>query len=305
MTGGNRLNKSSKPWMYNPALWFVLPALTLFLALGVYPTFQALLTSLFSYRLTNPDAKAFVGLSNYLHLFVDSRLWHALGRSLLFAAASVTLSFVIGFVVAMLLSTVRRFRTFFLVTLLCPMFIPPIVAAYTFKFMYNYHFGIINVLLEWLGLSRVNFLGNTATALWATVVIDIWQWTPLVILIMLAAIETLPKDVYDAAAVDGASRITMFFSLTLPLLRPFIVIVILLRLMDSMKAYEIIRLVTAGGPGTSSETLNTYLMMVSFNWFNVGYGSALGFFMLNLTALMSLMLLRYTNTFYTEVVTRR
>lgn len=286
-----------KQWVRNPLFWFMFPAVLIFLLLGVYPTLQALWTSLFNYSLTNPLGKEFVGLSNYWMSLQDPRFWSAIGRSAMFVAVSVGLSFLIGLAVALMLSKVRRLQTFYQVMFIIPMVISPTVAAYNFKFMYNYSFGIINVMLSKLGFEKIDFLGNTQYALWATVLIDVWQWTPLVILILLAGLETLSKEPYEAAAIDGARPLRIFFSITLPLLKSFIMIAVLLRLMDSLKVYEAIHLVTASGPGTSSETLNTYLATVGFNWFDLGHGSALGFIALNITSLICLFLVKKTNMF--------
>lgn len=278
-------------------LQFVLPAALLFVVIGLYPTLQAVVTSLTRYNLTDPDRVRFVGLANYVRLVTDGRFWVALGRSVLFVVSSVALSFTIGFLVALLLARIKRFRALFQVLFMLPMVVSSTVVAYNFRFMYNYSFGIINHIVETIGFSRIDFLGNTAAALWSTVVIDVWQWTPLVILIMFAGIDTLPKELYEAAAVDGAGPLRSFVALTLPLLRPFIVIVLLIRLMDTMKVYETIYLVTAGGPGTASETLNLYLAKVGFSWFDMGYGSALGLVSLNVTALIAMLVVKRTGVF--------
>ena len=280
-------------------MWFMLPAVLLFLLLGVYPTVRAVWTSLTRYNLTDPEGRGFVGILHYYRLITDGRFWSALGRSALFVLSSVALSFVLGFWIATLLARITRLRTLFQMVLIIPMVVSPTVVAYNFRFMYNYSFGILNHMMESIGLGRVDFLGNTMTALWSTVAIDIWQWTPLVILIMSAGIETLPKELYEAASVDGAGATTTFFRLTVPLLRPFIVIAVLIRVMDAIKVYETIHLVTAGGPGTASETLNLYLARVGFSWFDMGYGSALGLVALNVTALFAMVIVRYTGVFRT------
>jgi multiple sugar transport system permease protein len=296
----NKLEKKRRSFsqiVKNPAFLFLLPTIIVFVLLGVYPTVSAIWTSLLSYNLTEPSNVGFVFLQNYITIFKDGRFWIALWHSAQFVVTGVGLSFVIGLFIAMLLNKITRFKTFYQIGFLIPMVISPTVAAYNFKFMYNYNFGIFNSLLEKVGLERIDFLGNSATALWATVVIDIWQWTPLVILILLAGLETLPKEPYEAALIDGASPLKTFLSITIPLLKPFIIIAILIRLMDSLKVYEYIQLVTASGPGTSSETLNTYLATVGFNWFEMGSASALGLIALNITSLLSLFLVKKTNMF--------
>lgn len=280
--------------------WFLAPAVLLFVLLAIYPTLQAVFTSLHKLSLTNPNATSFIWLNNYLSLLKDGRFWLAFGRSAVFVVTSVGGTLLIGLVISLLLAQITKLRTFYQVIIIIPMVISPTVAAFNFRFMYNYHFGIINHILSSVGLGRIDFLGDTSWALWSTIIIDIWQWTPLVILILLAGLETLPKEPYEAAIVDGANSTRIFFSITLPLLKPFIVIAMVLRLMDSMKVYEAVRLVTESGPGTSSETLNTYLATIGFGWFEMGYASALGFLLLNITAFLAMMLVKYTKVFNTN-----
>ena len=290
---GSRGNKPAG----GPAAVFVLPAALVFLAVGVYPTLRAVFISLRQYNLTDPEGTRFIGLGNYLALAADKRFWAALGRSVIFVVSSVSLSFTIGFAAALLLSRIHRLRGLFQVLLMLPMVLSSTVTAYNFRFMYNYGFGIINHIIEAAGFSRIDFLGSTTAALYSTIGIDVWQWTPLVILIMFAGIETLPGELYEAACIDGAGALRSFSALTIPLLRPFIIIVLLIRLMDAMKVYETVYLVTAGGPGTSSETLNLYLAKVGFNWLNMGYGSALGLVSLNITALTAMVAVKRSGVF--------
>ena len=288
------------PFYKSIKFWFLAPAVLLFILLALYPTLYAVFTSLHKLSLTNPTATTFIWFNNYLSLLKDGRFWLAFGRTIVFVVTSVGGTFLIGLIVALLLSNIKRFRTFYQVIIIIPMVISPTVTAFNFRFMYNYHFGIINHILNAVGLGRIDFLGNTSWSLWSTIIIDIWQWTPLVILILLAGLETLPKEPYEAAIVDGANATRIFFSITLPMLKPFIVIAIVLRLMDSMKVYEAVRLVTESGPGTSSETLNAYLATIGFGWFEMGYASALGFLLLNVTAILAMLLVKYTKVFTTN-----
>lgn len=283
--------------LINPAFLFMLPAVLLFILLALYPTLQALWTSLFQYNITRPLEKTFIFLGNYIDLLTSQRFWLAFGRTAIYVIVSVGLSFTIGFGVALLLSKIKRMKNFFQASLLIPMIISPTVAAYNFRFMYNYNFGIFNEILTQLGFSRIDFLGHEVLALFSTILIDVWQWTPLVILILLAGIESLPREPYEAALVDGAGPIKTFFSLTLPLLKPFIVVTLLLRLMDSVKVYEYVYLVTSGGPGRSTETLNIYLSTVGFDWFELGQASAIGFIILNCTALVAMLFVKNAKLF--------
>jgi multiple sugar transport system permease protein len=278
----------------------MLPAIAVFVLFGVYPMLDALWNSLNNYSLTSTEGKTFIGLQNYFTMFTDIRFWESLGRSLLFVTMSVLLSFLIGFGIALLLNRIQIFQGVFRIIFLVPMIIAPTITTLNFKFMYNYNLGILNSIFETIGLQKINFLGDSSLALLSTMIVDIWQWTPLVILVLLAGLEALPTEPYEAALIDGATPWKTFSFLTLPLLKKFIVIVLVIRVMDALKVYETIQLMTAGGPGTASETLNIYLAQVGFNWYNMGYASALGIFTLYFTTFIAWLLVKYTGAFKSQ-----
>lgn len=278
----------------------LLPAAIVFVLLALYPTIEAIWTSLNSYNLTKPWlGKSFVFLGNYIQLFSDLRFWLALLRSIQFVAVSVIVSFLVGLAIALLLHRARWFKGFFRIIFLVPMVVAPAITALNFRFMYNYNLGIINYILEWSGLGRVDLLGNPGAVLWSIIAVDVWQWTPLVILVLLAGLESLPREPYEAALIDGANRWQIFRSITVPLLNKFITITLVIRIMDALKVYETIQLMSAGGPGTASETLNIYLARVGFSWFDMGYASALGIISLYFTLFLAWFLVKRTGAFAT------
>jgi multiple sugar transport system permease protein len=257
-----------------------LPALLVFLLMGVFPTIEAVYNSLTDYKLTETTPKHFVFLKNYIQMFTALRFWEALGRTLVFALLSVALTYCLGLLISLVLNKARYFKNFFRITFLVPMIIAPTITALNFKFMYNNNFGIFNHILNAFGFRSVDFLGDPSVSLLSALVVDIWQGTPLAMLILLAGLETLDESLYESARLDGASSAQCFRHVTMPLLSKLSVIVIVLRTMDSLKVYENIQLLTGGGPGSSSETLNIYISKVGFNWFDMGYASALGIFTL-------------------------
>lgn len=282
----------------------VLPALLIFLFMGVYPTIQAVINSLTSYNMTSIDPKEFVGLANYGRMLSELRFWQALGRTLLFVVLSVLISYSLGLLIAVMLNKVDRLRNVYRIIYLIPMIIAPTITALNFKFMYNYNFGIFNHILQAFHFKSVDFLGNPAVSLFSCLAVDIWLGTPLAILVLLAGLESQSPSLYEAAMLDGASSFQIFREITLPLLKKFSIIVILLRSMDSMKAYEIIHLMTTGGPGTSSETLNIYISKAGFSWFEMGYASALGIFTLYFIMFLLKMVLGKTKIFQEEVAVK-
>ena len=282
-------------------MWLmVLPTLIVFLLIGVYPTIQAVISSFTSYNMTSLEPKTFVGFSNYIRMFTESRFWMALARTLGFVALDVLLSFSFGLFVAILLNKINKVRNFYRIVFLIPMIVAPTVTALNFKFMYNYNFGIFNHILNWLKVENIDFLGNPSVSIFSCLAVDVWMGTPLVILVLLAGLESQSPSLYEAAMLDGANSWQIFREITMPLLKRYSIIVVMLRSMDSMKVYEVIHLMTTGGPGTSSETLNIYISKVGFSWFEMGYASALGIFILYFIMFIMKLLLSKIRVFQDE-----
>ncbi len=277
-----------------------LPALLVFLFLGVYPSVEALINSLTKYKLTENAPKKFVFLDNYIQMFTALRFWEALGRTLLFVFLSVIFTYCIGLLIAIVLNKAKRMRNLFRILFLVPMIIAPTITALNFKFMYNNNFGIFNHILNTVGIGSIDFLGDPAVSLMSTLLVDIWQGIPLAMLILLAGLESQPESLYEAAMIDGATALQCFWHIAVPLLTKFSIIVIVLRTMDSLKVYEIVQLLTAGGPGSSSETLNIYISKVGFNWFDMGYASALGIFTLYFVMFIASRIIKATGIFSTR-----
>lgn len=278
-----------------------LPALFVFLIMGVYPTIQGLINSLTSYNMTEIGAKEFIGLDNYIRMFTEARFWQALGRTLIFVVLSVGISYLLGLFIAVLLNKVDIARNAYRIVFLIPMIIAPTITALNFKFMYNYNMGVFNNFLSMIGISKIDFLGNPSIALFSTLAVDIWLGTPLAILILLSGIESQSEAYYEAARIDGASEFQVFSEITFPILKKFSVIVIVLRTMDALKVYEVIQLMTAGGPGSASETLNIYISKVGFSWFEMGYAAALGIFTLYFIMFIAKTIINKTGLFQSEV----
>lgn len=278
-----------------------LPALAVFLVMGVYPTIQGLINSLTSYNMTEIGEKHFIGLGNYIRMFTELRFWQALGRTVIFVILSVGISYLLGLIIAVLLNKIDFARNAYRIIFLIPMIIAPTITALNFKFMYNYNMGIFNSILTTFGLSKIDFLGNPSIALFSTLAVDIWLGTPLAILILLAGIESQSEAYYEAARIDGGTEFQIFAEITFPILKKFSVIVIVLRTMDALKVYEVIQLMTAGGPGSASETLNIYISKAGFSWFEMGYAAALGIFTLYFIMFIAKAIINKTGLFQSEV----
>lgn len=234
--------------------------------LGVYYTFT-------NYTLTEPGNIRFVGLANYVEIFKHIDFWRAFGLTFVFASSAVMIELALGLGVALLLKDafpgVRILRSF----LIIPMMIPPIVSALMWKvILLPTNQGVLNHILSFVGIRPVAWLGDSATALVSLIIIDVWIYSPFAVLILLAGLQSMPKEPYEAAQVDGASGWFMFRKLTLPLLTPSIVLVTLFRLIDSLKVFDIIYATTKGGPAGATTTLHIQSYFEAIRWFRMGRG---------------------------------
>lgn len=270
-------------------LIFLGPTLLILLAMLAFPTGYVLIVSLRDFQLTNPTAgNPFVGLENYRALLSDPAFFAALWKSVLFTVASVALTFVLGMAIALLLNRRDLWGTGFTRTvILVPLILTPLVIGATYRFMLERDNGIINEILALAGFERIPFLASSAWAMISVILVDAWQWTPFAVLVLLAGLESLPEEPFEAARMDGASRWGEFWYITLPLLAPVIAVVLLIRTMDAFREFDKIFIMTGGGPGTATQTLPIFLYRAGFQDFNMGFSAATGVIMLIIVTIVS------------------
>ena len=270
----------------------LLPSLFIFIVLGLFPTIWSIYLSLKKYNLTEPFDVEFIFFRNYINLLQDQRLYSSIANTFIFLLFSIFVSLILGLNLAICLKKIKKFRTIIYTFLIVPFVLPPAVIAYNFKFMMNYDFGIFNSILFSIFSHKINFLGETSSALFSLIFIDIWQWTPFVTIILFSVLISLNPDPIEAAKIDGASNFQIFWFIIMPIIKPFIILVFLLRFIDVIKVYEIINLVTSGGPGTSTETINIYLSRIAFDWFDLGYSCALSIVLINIIIILTKKILK-------------
>ena len=270
--------------------------LPLTLTLGavlLYPLLFSFWVSLHRYQLTRLQDVRFAGLRNYLKLFEDPAFWNAILNTLTFVFGAVTLELVLGFALALLLHRLPRFRHLARAMLLTPMFVTPIAVGLMFRFLLNQQLGVLPWLLEGLGI-RIDWFGP-GMALFSIILIDVWQWTPFMLLLLLAGLESLPKAPFEAARIDGASAWMTFTRVTLPLMKPVLLVAIVIRGLDAFKVFEYIYAITRGGPGGSTETILFYIYKVGFRFFRMGEAAAMAYVLVAITlALVTLLYLLMT-----------
>lgn len=264
-----------KRWIDRNTKWILTVPLILFILLMVgYPLYYTVDMSLHSSSMSLVKPPKWVGFDNYTKLFKNAKFWDACGHTLLFAGVCLACQTVLGLGFALILN--RRFRGQNLVRTLfiLPVVATPVAVAMVWKMIYDPALGIINMLIKQAGGSAFAFLGERSTALWALMLVEIWQNTPVVMLICLGGLAAIPTDSLEAACIDGASAWQRLTRITLPLLSPTILTAMMLRLIDVLKAYDIIYSTTQGGPGTSTQTINVMIYKQAFENFKFGDSSA-------------------------------
>jgi multiple sugar transport system permease protein len=276
---------------YARSYWlFALPAAVVVVAVILFPWLFTLVMSVNDWKVSGNVY--FVGLGNYEHLFRDPRFLWAVARTLYFTTAAVVVPMVIGIWAAVCFASNFKFRGAARTIFIMPMMATPVAIALVWTMMFHPQLGVLNYLLSLVGLPPSSWVYNSNTVIPTLVMVETWQWTPLVMLIVLGGISSLPIDPYEAAVIDGANGWQMFRYITLPLVWPFIVVAAAMRIIDALKAFDTIFVITNGGPGTSSETINMLLYQTAFGYYDLGYASAMVVVFFVLILLLTGVLLR-------------
>ena len=259
---------------------FIWPAFLVVLIVALFPLFYSLIVSFQSMRLVPPVPPRFVGFGNYVDLLGQERFRMVVGTTSLIVFCSVAIQYVLGFAIALALHGKVAAERLFRVTFLLPMLMAPIAVAMVARMLFHSTVGPINELFTLVGLPNLPFLTKASWALGAIITVEVWQWTPFVILMMLAGLQTLPNEVYEAADLENATPWQQFWGITFPMLLPISVAVIFIRVIESFKILDTVFVLTGGGPGISTETLTLFAYQEGFKKFNLGYTSALSFLFL-------------------------
>ena len=287
-------------WLSDRALatLFIAPTMLLLLAIAIFPLVWSLYLSFTKYSVIKDAAKGplWIGLSNYGKLLTDEDVWNRFGTTARFVILAVGIEFLIGFGLALLLNRNFKGRGLIMTIMLVPMMLSPLIVALFWGYMYRPDAGIIDYYIHGVfGLPAVLWLTDLRTAKWALVIVDVWQWTPFIMLIALAGLSAVPQYLYEAAEVDRASGWFKFWNITLPLVTPLLLIATLFRTMDAYKMFDQAYALTGGGPNHTTEVLSIYLYQMAFRDFNTGKGSALGYIMLVVIIALANLLIRVLN----------
>ena len=257
---------------------FVMPALGTIVLIALFPLLRTVWESFHVHDLRMPwRGQPFVWFANYLEVATDGRFWEAMAHTMVFTVASVALELVLGLVLALALNKAYRGRGLVRAAVLLPWAIPTVVSALLWRFMFESQAGIANAVLMGVGLMNEPFVWFIhSTAAWIPIVLaDVWKTTPFVALLLLAGLQNIDESLYEAARIDGANPWRQFVHVTLPLLKPAILIALIFRTMDAFRVFDLIYVLTGGGPGTSTEPIALYTFNSLLQNLRFGYGSAL------------------------------
>jgi multiple sugar transport system permease protein len=267
------------------------PTVAVLFALTIYPL-------IYSVKISLQGESGNWTLQNFTRFIGDQFFLSALAHTVVYAAIALTFEFLIGLSLALLLNEQMRGRGVFRALLLLPMMLPPVVVGVVWRLMLNSNFGAVNGTLKRFGLNTdaLTWTASPKLAMATVVIADIWQWTPFMFLILLAGLQAIPQEPYEAALIDGASAWQTFRHVTLPLLQPAILIALLLRTMDLLRVFDQIFILTEGGPGFATETVSLYIYRTAFRFSNFGYAAAMSFVLLLITNVISVGYMRFLRT---------
>lgn len=277
--------------------WMLMPATLLMLSLTLIPFLVSLYLSFTDYSLTSPDQIGWIGFQNYSALLTSADFWNAARITVIFTVVAVGIQTVLGVGIAALLHHETRQAGWLRVIYLLPMAITPIAATFTFRLMFNPTQGVLNHFLTSLGLPPSAWTAAPETALISLILVDCWQWTPFILLIVMGGMAALPPEPEEASAMDGAGPFRTFFLVILPQLKPYLALALLFRLIDAFKTFDIIFVLTGGGPGVTTRTLNLLAYKHGIEFLSMGYASAIAIVMLVFTLMAGQVFLRRLDLF--------
>jgi multiple sugar transport system permease protein len=258
----------------------VLPAALFLILFSIYPLIFSFRLVFFKWFLNKPNPPSFIGLSNIQNVLLDSRFWNSLKVTLIILLIAVTIETLAGLFLSLLFRDKVYGKRIIISLLMIPIMISPMVIGIIWRFILNPEIGIANYILKMVGLQPLIWLGDIKYALSTIILIDIWQWTPFLFIIFLSGMQGISPNLYEAAEVDGASEWGLIRYITIPMLKPIMYIGILIRSIDSFKMFDLVYILTRGGPVNSTETASLYIYKTGFNFFNMGKASTMSYILL-------------------------
>jgi multiple sugar transport system permease protein len=274
------------PWL------FLAPAVLYLVSMTIYPMAYSLWASLHYFNLFRPNQIRFVGLGNFIELVTkDFTFWNVIRITLTYTVSVVGVQFVLGLLIALLMNRPLRGMEFVRTLFMIPILLSPVVVGLSWRYLYE-PYGVVNALFGILGLPKLPWVADVKTALTSVIVVDVWQWTPFVVLVLLAGIQAISREVTEAAALDGLPFRHFFTRVLWPLLRPVALVVLLLRMMDALKVFDAIYMLTRGGPGTATYVASMYNYVLFFGNYEAGYAAAMSYVIVIIVNIFAFLLIQ-------------
>jgi len=255
-------------------LIFLLPGLLVLVAIILFPLLFTIRVSFSSWDVITPGLNWY-GIKNYVRLFADTRFWESMGRLSFVAVSTVLIEYLLGFALALLVLKEVRCKRFFRVLFLVPMMTTPVIMSVIWRTIFHESIGPLNDLLGIIGIDPIPWLSTSHMAMASVMIVEVWQWTPFMFLLLLAGLLSLPKEPFQAAEVDGAGPLRTFFLVTFPLMAPITIATLIIRLIEASKVMETVYVLTSGGPGTATETGSYYIYIRGLREFQIGYAASM------------------------------
>ncbi len=271
------------------------PTVLIVVLIILFPITFALISSFFDYTLINKSFNNFIGIENYINSIKDEQLFNSISVTFFFVILVVLFEFLLGFFIALLLNSIVRFKSIYYFILLLPLLINPIVVGLIWRMFLHPQLGILNYLLSLISIDPINWLGDPKMAFITIIFVDIWHQVSFMIILLLAGLSAIPKEPYEAARSDGAGIVDCFIHITLPYMRPVIIVTILIRLIFAIKTYDLIYIMTKGGPGDATDLISYYIYRSAFISLNLGEAAAMSTILLLIIIILTLPLFKYMN----------
>jgi multiple sugar transport system permease protein len=293
----NSQNKKNKPH-YGPSdkwysIFLVSPAMVVLIFFGLVPLFYAIYLAFHYADLTVGGVQGWVGLTNFKDALNNEEFWDSTGRTLIFTAFAVGIEMILGIILAFMINQLKWFKGIIRALFLLPLASAPAAVGLVWRYLYDPDFGVYTQILKMIfGIQAPNWLGDPNWAMPSIIVFDIWMWTPYVMLIVLAGLQSLPREPFEAAELDGASLWMVLRRLTFPMLTPVLTLIFIFRTIDSIKLYDAVITMTRGGPGVATETVTYYLYRIGLKYFRLDQASAMALLVLFAVVVFSGIVLR-------------
>lgn len=253
----------------------ILPSILVLVFTSVIPLCYSAFISLTNLNLSFGKSYKFIGADNYVNAFKDELFIRSFVITMIFVLVTIVLEVILGMAIAVLFSRENRKFTISRTMLILPMVSTPVVIGILWRILLNTDIGLVNYVLSWFGLANVNWLGEPTFALLSIMAVDVWQWTPFMVLILIAALLSVPNELIEAAKIDGAGQWIVFWKVKLQVIMPVFLIALLLRFIDAFKVVDTVYVMTYGGPGNATKVLSMFIYQTSLKYFKIGYGSAI------------------------------